>query len=111
MASPITRRAAPQINRPAGRIQGNQSGIRLGIGARVLRIETHRVGSRRVASVLVAHAPRGCSYHANGSRCISGGGTVGYHDATTRDDARVHPRPDLATSGPPRITSAQVREG
>ena len=37
MISPMIKRLTPQISRPAGRIHGNQSGIRLGIGPVVLR--------------------------------------------------------------------------
>src|SRR3979411_3185559 len=37
MIRPMIKRLTPQISRPAGRIHGNQSGIRLGIGPVVLR--------------------------------------------------------------------------
>src|SRR5690242_1907752 len=44
MIKPITNSAIDQINRPAGRIHGNQSGIRLGIGPVVLREHRGRNG-------------------------------------------------------------------
>src|SRR5262249_39240503 len=45
MAIPIRNRTIDQISRPAGRIQGNQSGIKLGIGPVVLREATTTAGA------------------------------------------------------------------
>src|SRR5437763_394205 len=49
MISPIANRTTDQISRPAGRIHGNQSGIRLGIGPVVLR-EAQGWGERQSVS-------------------------------------------------------------
>src|SRR5712692_6342354 len=45
IARPTIRIATAQIRRPAGRIHGNQSGIRLGIGPAVLRVGSGRARS------------------------------------------------------------------
>ena len=50
MTSPITKQTIDQISRPAGRIQGNQSGIKLGIGPVVLRRLTTCGESARAVS-------------------------------------------------------------
>src|SRR5438445_7479713 len=79
IARPTMKMATAQMRRPAGRIHGSQSGIKLGIGPWVLPMRS------AVATTL----RRAVSYHANGASGISGVVSGGPRHAATRDDARM----------------------
>jgi hypothetical protein len=86
MISPIRKKTIDQISRPAGRIQGNQSGIKLGIGPVVLR-EAYDVGEsaeRFPITLSEGGAHRGVVPINSINGCTTG---------SARDDARVRIRP------------------